>query len=91
MPALINDFKEAISKMYEPVHCTNHKEVWNSIKDPEAKFIWNLRDGDDGTQNAAAQATVQEEEPVHPDAEELIQALDEPLSDEQALMIADLF
>ena len=42
-------------------------------------------------QDVTAQATVQEEEQVHPDTEEFIQALDEPLSDEQALMITDLF
>ena len=91
MPALIKDFKEAISGMYKPVCQANHKEVWNSIKDPEAECIWNPGDDNDGTQGDAFQATVQEEEPVCPNTEEFIQALDEPLSDEQALMIMDLF
>ena len=91
MPVLIKDFKDVISEMYDSVHCANGKEVWKSIKDPEAECIWNLGDNNDDGQAATAQAMVQQGEPVCPDAEEFIQALDEPLSDEQAMMVTDLF
>ena len=91
MPALIKDSKDTILGMYEPVHWANQKEVWNSIKDPEAKCIWSPGDDNNGAQDVTVQATVQEEELVHSDAEEFIQALDKPLTDEQALMITDLF
>ena len=82
MLALIKDFMEAILEMYEPVHHANCKEVWNSIKDPEAECIWNLGDDNDDAQGDTVKATVQEEEPVHPNTEEFIQVLDKPLSDE---------
>ena len=59
MPVLIKDFKDAISEMYKPVHHTNWKEVWKSIKDPEAECIWNLGDDDEDAQATTAQAMVQ--------------------------------
>ena len=90
MLILIKDFKETIAEMYEPVHHVNWKEVLKSIKEPEGECIWNPRDDNDDGQEATAQATVQQEEPVHPEAEEFIQASDEPLSDEQAVMVTDL-
>ena len=75
---LIHDIKEAVAKMYEPMRKANRKEVWKSIEDPEAEYIWNPQDDDDA-QDEPTQATVQEEEPIHPVAEEFMEALDKPL------------
>ena len=90
MPTLIREFKTTVAKMYNPVHCTNRKEVWNSIKDPKGKCLWDPED-DDGNQAAPAEATVQQEQCAQPEAEEFIQAWDEPLTNEQALLVTDLF
>ena len=43
--------------MYDPVHHTDRKEVWKSIKGPEGKCLWDPED-DDGDQEAPAEATV---------------------------------
>ena len=90
MPTLIRDFKTMVAEMYDPVCCTNRKEVWNSIKDLKRKCLWDLED-DDGDQAAPAEAMVQQEQHAQPKAEEFIQAWDEPLTDKQALLVTDLF
>ena len=64
--------------------------MWKSIKDPEGKCLWDL-DDDDGDQEAPAEATVQQEQHAQPEAEEFIQAWDEPLTNEQALLVTNLF
>ena len=76
--------------MYEPMRKANRKKVWKSIEDPEAECIWNPQDDDDA-QDEPIQATVQEEEPIHLVAEEFMEALDKPLTDDQAAMITNLF
>ena len=90
MLTLIRDFKTMIAKMYDPVHHANREEVWKSIKDPEGKCLWYPED-DDGNQEAPAEAMVQQEQCAWPEAEEFIQAWDEPLTDKQALLVTDLF
>ena len=74
---LIREFKTTVAKMYDLVHCTDRKEIWNSIKDPEGKCLWVLED-DVGDQATPAEATVQQEQHAPPKAEEFIQGWDEP-------------
>ena len=78
------------AKVYDPVHHANRKEVCKSIKDPEGKCLWDP-DDDNGNQEAPAEAMVQQEQCAQPKAEEFIQAWDEPLTNEQALLVTDLF
>ena len=91
MPQLIQDFKTAIMAVYDPARKANCKEVWKCIEDPEAEYIWNPPNNDDYTQDEPAEASVQQHEQPHIITEEFIQALEEPLTDKQALIITDLF
>ena len=52
-----------VAEMYDPVCHTNRKEIWNSIKDPEGKCLWDPED-DNGDQAAPAEAMVQQEQCV---------------------------
>ena len=90
MPTLIREFKTMVAKMYDLVHHASRKEIWNSIRDPKGKCLWDPED-DDGDQAAPAEAMVQQEQHAWPEAEEFIQAWDEPLTNEQALLVTDLF
>ena len=87
---LTKDFKRTVAEMYNCVHHDKRMEILKSIKDPEGECLWNLGDDDDG-QEPPAQATVQQEERGCPEAEDFLQAWDEPLTDEQALMVTNLF
>ena len=65
MPQLICDFKDVISKMYQLVKHANHKEVLNSIPDPQAKCIWNLPpEGGEGQKAAPKAQVIQEDDQV---------------------------
>ena len=77
--------------VYDLAKKANHKEVLQSIGDPEAKYIWNPPEDDNITDEEPTEATVQQQEQPRVNTDEFIQALDEPLMDEQALMVMDLF
>ena len=90
MPQLICDFKDAISKMYQPVRCANHKEVLKSIPDPWAECIWNLPLEEDKGQEAAPGASILWEQVAQQDPEDVMHGLDETLSDDQVRLIEKL-
>ena len=92
MPTLIQNFKLAIKTMYDPVKWANRKEIQNCIKEPEAQCIWDCTDDDnDDSQEKPTEATIQEENHPYQDPEEFIELLDEPLSDDQSCVVANLF
>ena len=89
-PGLLLDFKKAIMEVYEPIQKANHKEILKCIKDPNGECIWEWED-EEMEANQPEAATVQEEDLPRPNAEDIIHSLDQPLSNQQALQIGELF
>ena len=93
MPTLVKDFKKAIMKVHNLVKWANHEGVMECIKDPKANCIWDRRpdEQDEGAEGEPTEAMVQQEQLQQPGVNELIQSLDQPLTDDQAHMVADLY
>ena len=77
--------------IFEYVKCANCGEILKCISDKEGECIWNCGNDDDPPTTLEEEATVQQEEVPTPDAREVVESLEKPLTDEQALMISDLF
>ena len=93
MPALIQKFKRAIGEVCDTGRWANHKEVNKAIEDPEGMCIWDWDpdEQDQGEGEAPADASIQQENLQWPGIDDLIESLDQPLTEKQARMVADLY
>ena len=75
------------------VRQANCMEVREAIEDPKGVCIWDWDpdEQDQGEEGPPASASVQQETLQLPGIDDLIKSLDQPLTDEQAWMVAKLY
>ena len=75
------------------VRQANHKEVNEAKEDPEGMCIWDWDpdEQDQGEEEAPANASIQQENLQQPGINDLIESLNQPLKDEQAQMVPNLY